>query len=1096
VVLVAAQRPFGIVTKPSETNPSPPAGDFDRLLRAIIERSVRYRAAAVLVAALIVIFGIWSAARLSLDVTPDISNVQVQVLTPVPDLSPEEIETSVTRPIELEMFGLPGLEEVRSLTRFGISQVCLIFADGTDLYRARQMVAERLTHAADKLPHGMSPKLAPPSSGLGEVFTYALAFRTNRVSGANYGEAGLRRLKLMQEFVVKPCLKAVKGVAEVNTTGGCDQQMVVEVDPLKLPAIGMDLNDIATLVERDVAVGGGALVERNGNQFIIRSRSRAQTSNQLANVCIKLPWVLRAQPLSTVASINLGSGIRLGAATLNGQEAVLGTAMMLTRENAREVARSFRAALAEAQSRLPADMELRPLYDRAELVDGVIATVAHNLTLAAGLVLAVLILFLRSWRAALIVAGVLFLSFALGLGGMATCGIMGSLLTLGAIDFGVVVDDAIVMVENVSRRLGPVSASGAPADEASRLKTIVDACCQVRKPMLVGMLVIIGAYVPILTLGGVEGRMFRPLAQFVMLLLGSSLLLTLTLVPALCAGCLNAVGTLEEPRFLTTLRSAYARIFHAGHRWRSAIVALALVLAAGAIFLFTRLGANFLPYLDEGWLVVEVQRDPAISLGKSVDLECRTERAILAGVPEVKDLYARIGMSEVATDPQGANQNDIYINFHPRSSWRKVNGHVISKAELAEIIKSAIDRGVPGQDLELNQPIAVRFDELLEGVRTDLAIKLFGPDYDQLDALAGRIAGIVKQLPHAGEVVVDQPGRTAMQEFIPDPIPSVRFMIAGDVMNNAASIGLAGREVGRIDEGDVFYPVVVRVAESSRTNPATLAALPVRSADSSYVATLADVGNWTNRDSSVSTITREQARRREAILVTVDSADAVGFVAQARAAVEHGVKLPTGYRLEFGGAYKSWESGSRRLLLAGGVFFLISVALIFAALKHWRQTALVTFGIPFALVGGVYGLWLRGLPLTMPSAVGFVALGGLSILNGMVLMTCFNELRAQGVAAGEAALRSAQTRLRPVLMTALVAGVGFVPMALSTGPGAELQRPFATVVIFGILTSTALTLLIVPLLLAGRNGGAGGREAESGPACRGVSGRLSGRTNY
>jgi cobalt-zinc-cadmium resistance protein CzcA len=335
-----------------------------------------------------------------------------------------------------------------------------------------------------------------------------------------------------------------------------------------------------------------------------------------------------------------------------------------------------------------------------------------------------------------------------------------------------------------------------------------------------------------------------------------------------------------------------------------------------------------------------------------------------------------------------------------------------------------------------------------------------------------------------------------MQEFIPDPIPSVRFMIAGDVMNNAASIGLAGREVGRIDEGDVFYPVVVRVAESSRTNPATLAALPVRSADSSYVATLADVGNWTNRDSSVSTITREQARRREAILVTVDSADAVGFVAQARAAVEHGVKLPTGYRLEFGGAYKSWESGSRRLLLAGGVFFLISVALIFAALKHWRQTALVTFGIPFALVGGVYGLWLRGLPLTMPSAVGFVALGGLSILNGMVLMTCFNELRAQGVAAGEAALRSAQTRLRPVLMTALVAGVGFVPMALSTGPGAELQRPFATVVIFGILTSTALTLLIVPLLLAGRNGGAGGREAESGPACRGVSGRLSGRTNY
>jgi cobalt-zinc-cadmium resistance protein CzcA len=1056
------------VIRRTETNATAPAGDFDRLLRAIIERSVRYRAAAVLVAAVIVCFGIWSATRLSLDVTPDISNVQVQVLTPVPNLSPEEIETSVTRPIELEMFGLPGLEQARSLTRFGISQVCLIFADGTDLYQARQMVTERLTHAVDKLPRGMSPKLAPPSSGLGEVFTYALAFKINNVHGTNAGEAGLRRLKLMQEFVVKPCLKAVKGVAEVNTTGGYDQQMVVEVDPLKLPDIGMDMNDIATLVERDVAVGGGALVERNGNQFIIRSRSRAQTSNQLANVCIKLPWVLRAQPLSTVANISLGSNIRLGAATLNGEEAVLGTAMMLTGENARAVARSFREAIAEAQSQLPADMEIRPLYDRAELVDGVIHTVGHNLTMAAGLVVAVLLLFLRSWRAALIVTSVLLLSFALGLGGMATFGIMGSLLTLGAIDFGVMVDDTIVMVENVSRRLAALTGPATASAQASRLATIIEACCQVRKPMFVGMLIIIGAYVPILTLGGVEGRMFRPLAQSVILLLLSSLLLTVTLVPAMCALGLGTQNTMREPRFLTTLRSAYAWLFRNCRRWRGLILTLALILAGGAVLLSTHLGANFLPYLDEGWLVVEVQRDPGISLQKSVEMECQTERAILAAVPEVKDLYARIGMSAIATDPQGANQNDIYISFHPRPTWRKVNGHVVSKAELAEVIKSAIDRSVPGQELELNQPIAVRFDELLEGVRTDLAIKLFGSDYDQLDSLAVKISEVIKKLPDAGEVVIDQPGRTAMQEFIPDPIPSVRFMIAGDVMNNAVSIGLAGREVGRIDEGDIFYPVVVRIAESARTNPATLAALPVRSADSSYVATLADVGKWTNYESSVSTITREQARRREAIMVTVNSPDVVGFVARAREAVQNQVALPPGYRLEFSGAYKNWQSGSRRLVIAGAVFVLISLMLIYAALKQWKQVVLVAFGIPFALVGGVYGLWWRGLPLTLPAAVGFVTLGGLSILNGMVLITYFNELREHGVAAADAALLGAQTRLRPVLMTALVAGVGFFPMALSTGQGAELQRPFATVVIFGILSATTLTLLIVPLLLGGK----------------------------
>ena len=1055
------------MTETTESNHSEKAGDFERILRAIIERSVKYRSAAMLIALAILVFGIWSAVHLSLDVTPDISNLQVQVLTPVPDLSPEEIESSVTRPIELEMFGLPGLDQVRSLTRFGVSQVCLIFSDGTDLYQARQMVTERLVRAARKLPPGLSPDLAPPSSGLGEVFTYALAYKPNRAPVGSSEEARLRRLKLMQEFVVKPCLKSVKGVAEVNTTGGFDQEMVVEVDPLKLPNIGYDMNDIAVLIARDVAVGGGALVERDGKQFIIRSRSRAQTSNQLANACLKLPWVLRAEPLSTVASINLGSKIRLGAATLNGEEAVLGTAMLLTGQNAHAVARAFGQALAEAQGRLPSDLELKPLYDRSELVDHVIGTVGHNLLLAAALVIAVIFLFLRSWRAALIVASVLLLSFALGLGGMATFGIMGTLLTLGAIDFGVVVDDTIVMVENIARKLAELSGNGASASQTSRLATIVDACCQVRKPMFVGMLIIIGAYVPILTLGGVEGRMFRPLAQSVILLLSSSLLLTVTLVPALCALGLGSFGSMKEPRFLTALRSTYQNLFLACRRFRWWILAGALLLAGGAGYVSTRLGANFLPFLDEGWLVVEVQRTPQISLEKSVDMERQTERAIRAAVPEVNDLYSRIGMSEIATDPQGANQNDIYIGFKPRVNWRKINGHRASKAELAQIIKTAIEHIVPDQELELNQPIAVRFDELLEGVRTDLAIKLFGPDYDQLDELAGNVAGIVRKIPDAGDVVIDLPGRTAMREFIPDPIPAVRFMIAGDVMNNAVSIGLAGREVGRVDEGNLFYPIVVRLAESARTNPATLAALPVRSADSSYVATLNDVGKWVAKESSVGTITHEQAARREAIMVSVESPDVVRFVARARAAIQQQIQLPPGYRLEFSGAYKNWQSGSRRLLLSSTAFILLSLALVYAALKNWRQTALVACGIPFALVGGVYGLSLRDLPLTLPAAVGFVTLGGLSVLNGMVLITYFNDLRAQGVSPALAACRSANTRLRPVLMTALVASFGFIPMALSTSQGAELQRPFATVVIFGILTSTALTLLIIPLLLAG-----------------------------
>jgi cobalt-zinc-cadmium resistance protein CzcA len=1058
-----------IVAEQSDSNRSETPGDLDRLLRAIIERSVKYRSAAVVIAAAIVFWGIWSASRLSLDVTPDISNLQVQVLTPVPNLSPEEIESSVTRPIELEMFGLPGLEQVRSLTRFGISQVCLIFSDGVDLYQARQMVTERLARAVDKLPRGLSPKLAPPSSGLGEVFTYALAFKTNSSQAANSVEARLRRLKLMQEFVVKPCLKSVKGVAEVNTTGGYDQQMVVEVDAAKVAPLGLDLNDIANIVEQNAAIGGGALVERDGNQFIIRSRSRAQTITELTNLCIKLPWTQRGLPLSSVATVSLGSNIRLGAATLNGQEAVLGTAMMLAGENARAVARSFRLALAEAQSRLPSDMELRPLYDRAELVDVVIDTVGRNLALAGALVLAVLLLFLRSVRAALIITSLLLLSFSLGLGGMAAFGIMGSLLTLGAMDFGVVVDDTIVMVENVVRKLAPLSGPDTPAAKASRLAAIIEACCQVRKPMLVGMLVIIGAYVPILTLGGVEGRMFRPLAQSVMLLLLSSLLLTLTLVPALCALGLGSGCRMEEPGFLHLLRSAYERLFHACRRFRWLWLAMFVLLAGGACYLSTRLGANFLPYLDEGSLVVEVQRNPGISLAKSLEMELQTERALRAGVPEVKDLFSRLGMSEIATDPQGANQNDIYISFRPRPRWRQINGRRVSKFELGQIVESVIERNVPGQELELNQPIAVRFDELLEGVRTDLAIKLFGPDYDQLDILAGKVAQIVENIPGAGEVVIDKPGRADMMEFIPNPDQMLHNMATGDQVNNAVSIGLAGREVGRIDEGDIFYPLVVRLPASSRTNAAMLDHLPLRVAEGSLVLGLGSLGRWEHKQ-TVSAMTREQAGRREAIMVTVESADVIGFVARARAAIQSQVKLPEGCRLEFSGAYKNWQSGSRRLLASGGVFVFLSLALVYAALKNWRQTALVAFGLPFALVGGVYGLWWRGLPLTIPAAIGFVTLGGLSILNGMVLITYFNDLRAQGVEKAQAALRSARTRLRPVLMTALVASVGFVPMALSTSQGAELQRPFATVVIFGILTSTALTLLIIPLLLAGVEG--------------------------
>jgi len=558
--------------------------------------------------------------------------------------------------------------------------------------------------------------------------------------------------------------------------------------------------------------------------------------------------------------------------------------------------------------------------------------------------------------------------------------------------------------------------------------------------------------------------MFHPLALAVILTLGSSLILTVTLVPALCALTLGSGGSIREPAFLNRWRAGYGNLFAFCRRIRPVLLVALVGLGALAAFAATRLGAEFLPYLDEGGLVVEVQRDPDLSLSASLKMEMETERAILAAIPEIKAVYSRIGMSDIATDPQGANQNDIYISFQPRSQWRKIDGRTASKAALSALICAVINKEVPGQDLELNQPIAVRFDELLEGVRTDVAIKLYGQDFDQLDALAARIAGIVKAEPGAGEVVIDQSGRNDSMQFRPSRPLMLRYMATSEQVNNAVSIGLQGKEVGRIDDGDQFYPVVVRVDEESRQDPELLNYLPLHAADGTLILGLGNIGRW-EKTRQVAAITREQGSRREAIMVSVNTRDVEGFVNRVKKSVEEKVPLPAGCRMEWAGSFRNWESGSRRLAALAALVIGLSCLLVYATLRDWRQTALVTLGVPFSTVGGVLGLWARGLPWTMPAAVGFVSLLGLSLLNGLVLITYFNQMRERGLAPGAAALEAARTRLRPVLMTALVASVGFIPMAFSHRAGAELQRPFATVVISGILTATFLTLVVVPVLL-------------------------------
>ena len=1068
------------------------------MLSFLLRLVLRHRAAVVLASTLCFAAGLWIAVRLPLDVVPDISNVQVQVLTAVPNLAPEEAETSVTRPIELEMSGLSGLEETRSVTAFGVSQVALIFHDGTDPYLARQQVGERLLAAAERIPRGLSPRLGPLSTGLGEVFTYALAYRGDAPGRPATPRARLLALKTLQDFVVRPAVRAVPGLADVNTTGGFDRQFVVEPDVPKLAAAGLDLADLANTLARNAAPGAGALVDRGPAVATIRSLVRAQTPEELGGLTVKLGWGAVPVQLREVATVNPeGARVRTGAATLDGEEAVLGTALMLPGENGRVVAGRVGTLLADLQKRLPAGVELRPLYDRSTLVDNVLSTVRRNLWEGALLVVTMHLLLLGNWRGALIVVSLIPLAFVAGLAGLSLAGFSGNLMSLGAIDFGLLVDGAIVMVDNVARRLAARRRElGRRMHDSERHAAVLAGCREVAAPTVCGSALITLVYLPILGLGGVEGKMFRPLAAMAALALLAALCLSLTLVPALCRSFLHgdddatdddAAGTTPLMRALDrAYRPVLAYAVSPSGRW-VLLVGTAL-LGLFALWTFTRLGAEFLPRLDEGALVIEVQRDPTVNLDQSVAMETDTESAILREVPEITHAFARIGASDIATDPQGSNQNDIYLSYKPRREWRlNHNGHPITKEELARAVVAAIEKNVPGQELTTNQPIAVRFGEMLEGVHADVAVKVFGPDSERLDDLAGKVRDLLKGVPGADEVVLEEIGRTPTLEVHPNADAMRRYLAQGDEINRALETAYAGQTTGRIDQGDTFFPLVVRLSDADRASPALLEQLPLRSAEGTLMLALKQVASVTSAP-RLNRLTHENGERRRAILVNVHGGDVAGFVRAARRAVAS-VPLDPGYRVEFGGSFEQLDSARARLLVLVPAAAAAAAWLVFLAVGTWRRTLVVCAAVPLALTGGVLALAWRGLPFTIPSAVGFIALGGVATLNALVLVARYGQFAARGVPRAEAAGLSARQRLRPVLMTAVAAAIGFLPMALARGPGAEIQRPLATVVIGGILSATLLTLAIIPALLTPRTAGArwAGRLPEPGNARQPVS---------
>jgi heavy metal efflux system protein len=1033
------------------------------MIDRILEFSLRQRALVVLGALLLAAAGGWSALHLPIDAVPDITNVQVQINSEATALAPEEIEKLVTFPLETELSGVPGMVEMRSLSKFGLSQVTLIFGDHTDIFRARQLVSERLQSAREKLPAGIQPELAPISTGLGEIFYYIVDYAPDAPHKPAGRREQLMELKLIHDFTIKPLLRTVPGLAEINSTGGYDKQLVVLPDPEKLRASNVTFDELARLIGENVENAGGGVVNQGTEQLIIRAVGRVQSAEDIANLPVKFGSGTAPMMVKDLAEVGIGARVRTGAATENGEEAVLGTAMMLLGENSRLVAKRVAERLREIQPKLPAGVVIRPVYDRSDLVDRTIGTVEKNLFEGAVLVVGVLLVLLGNWRAALIVAAAIPLSFLIGMTGMVQGRISGNLMSLGAIDFGLIIDGAVVIVENIVRRLAARQEHlGRRLSVEERLHTVLGASKEVGTPMFFGVLIITMVYVPILALTGIEGKMFKPMAVAVMLCLGGALVLTLTLMPVLCSFFLRGDVRERDHWPIRMAKQVYRPVLEwsLGRRWLLTGTAVA-VLALSAV-LFTRLGAEFVPQLDEGSMTAMVARANSMNLDASLELEKQTERALLARVPEVTSTFSRIGTSEVATDPMPVSANDLYIFYKPQSEWRKVDGRPISKDQLGQIIAKEIEQAVPGQSILISQPIEMRFNELMEGTRADIAVKIFGDDYDLLEKAAEQMKEILEKIPGAAEVEFEASGRVPMLQVEVDRAALTKHNVHAAEVNRAIATALGGQTVGAVVEGNRRFDIVVRMPEHYRENLEELKNLPVRVGDFGMVplARLATL----NRVNSVDPIRRDSGQRRAAILVNLSGRDVESFVREAEAKVKAEVKLPEGYVVEFGGAFKNLQEARARLAVLVPATLGLIFVMVFMAFGSVRQTLIIYTGVPLAATGGVFALWITGMPFSISAGVGFIALSGVAVLDGLVMLSSFNQLREEGRSLRDAVVEGAMTRLRPILMTALVASLGFVPMALATGAGAEVQRPLAIVVIGGLLTSTFLKLVLLPVL--------------------------------
>lgn len=1030
-------------------------------LERIISGSIRFRWLVLAIVLLSAAIGVWSFQRLPIDATPDITNVQVQINTEAPGFSPLEAEQRVTFPVETAIAGLPGLSYTRSVSRYGLSQVTAVFADGTNIYFARQLINERLQTARGQLPEGMSPEMGPIATGLGEIFMYTLEAdpKARKADGSAYTPEDLRTL---QDWVIRPQLRNTPGVTEVNSIGGFERQYHVTPLPDRLSTYGLTMNDVVAALGANNANIGAGYIERYGEQYLVRVPGQAVGIDDLKGIIVTNRGGIPIR-IADVADVGMGEELRTGAATENGREIVLGTVFMLAGENSRIVARAAAERLAVAAKALPSGVIASPIYDRTELVERAIWTVEKNLLEGALLVIVVLFLLLGNIRSALITAAIIPFSMLLTITGMVQSKVSGNLMSLGALDFGLIVDGAVIIVENCLRRFGEAQhRHGRLLSRDERFALTASAASEVIRPSLFGVMIITLVYVPIFALTGVEGKMFHPMAITVVIALTAALILSLTFVPAAVA--MFVTGRVEEKdsRFMGTARGLYAPALDAVLRLRAAFVIGAVALVAIAGFAASRMGSEFIPNLEEGDIALHALRIPGTSLTQAVHMQKALE-ARLTKFPEVERIVSKIGTAEVATDPMPPSVADTFVMLKDRKDWpdpRKPREQLVAEMHAAAIT-------IPGNNYEFTQPIQMRFNELLSGVRADVAVKVFGDDLDKLLAAGKAVEGVVKGIPGAADVSVEQVTGLPVLQITPDRARLARLGLnVGDVQDVVA-VSIGGRQAGQIFEGDRRFAIVVRLPENIRRDVDAIGRLriplPASGDGTRGFVPLEDVAK-VELVTGPNQISREDGKRRVVVTANVRGRDLGSFVNELREKVGVEVDLPAGYWVSYGGTFEQLISAAERLRLVVPAALVLIFGLLFWLFRSVKDAAIVFSGVPLALTGGVAALLIRDLPLSISAGVGFIALSGVAVLNGVVMVSFIRSLLAEGRPLEDAIREGALTRLRPVLMTALVASLGFVPMAFNVGAGAEVQRPLATVVIGGIISSTLLTLLVLPAL--------------------------------